>query len=104
MSLSILLVHEMGIIGANQLDAILMSQFYHDLVGFLLQGESLTIGPDAGVFHLMALQFQVIVVAKHTMIPLNGFTCSGNIAFQYLMGNLTGNTGRADYQTLMIFL
>ena len=55
-SLSILLVHEVSIVGANELDAVFMSKFYNHLVGLLLKRECLAVGPYRRVFHLMTLQ------------------------------------------------
>ena len=101
-SLSILLVHKVGIIGANEFNTILMGQLYEYLISLLLQGERLAIGTNGRVFHLMALQFQIIVVAKHTVIPFNGFAGTGNVTVKNLLGYLTGNTGRADDESLMV--
>ena len=52
----------------------------------------------------MALQLQVIVVAKHPVIPLYSLTGSCDIVIQYFLGHLSGNTCRADDQTFMKLL
>ena len=103
-SLRILLVHKVGIVGADQLDAILMSQFDEHLVRFLLLREGLTVSADSRVFDLVALQFQVVVVTKYTMIPLHSLTSTLNVAIKNLLGHLAGYTCRADNQALMVFL
>ena len=97
----ILFVHEVGIIGAYELDAVFLGQFYQHAVGFLLKGEGFAIGTDGRILHLMALQFQVIVVAENPMIPLNGLAGPGNIVADDLGRNLTGNTGRTDDEVFM---
>ena len=103
-SLGILLVNEVGIVGTDEFDAIFTSQFYQHLIGFLLQRVRLAVGTDGGVFHLMALQLQIVVVTEEVVIPFDGLTGSGDVVFQYLGRYLTGNTGRADHQPLVVFL
>ena len=102
--LGILLIHEVGIVGAHQLDAVLLSQFYQHPVSLLLQGESLTVGADHRVCHLMALQLQIVVVAPESLMPLDSLTGSDDISFQDLGRYLTGNTGRTDNQVFVVFL
>ncbi len=103
-SLSVLLVHEVGIVGADELDAIFLSQFDEHAIGFLLQGEGFAVGPDAGVFHLVALQLQIIIVAEDTFIPLDSLTGSGNIVADNLGRHLSGYTGRAYDEVFVITL
>ena len=92
----VLLVHKMRIVGAYQFDAIFACQFHNHLVSLLLQGECLTIGTDGRVFHLMALQFQIIVITENTLVPLYCLAGTCHIACQNLLGNLASNTGRAN--------
>ena len=100
-SLSVLLVHEVGVVGADELDAIFLGQFDEHAIGFLLQGEGFAVGPDAGVFHLVALQLQIIIVAEDALVPLDSLTGSGNIVADNLGRNLTCNTGRTDDEVFM---
>ena len=100
----ILLIHEVGIVGTHQFDAILMGQLNQHLVGFFLHGECLAVGTDGGVFHLVTLQLQIVVVAKHPLVPLNGLAGSGNVAIQNLLGHLAGNTCRTDDESFVVFL
>ena len=80
MGLGVLLIHKMGIVGAYQLDAIFVSQLDQLLVDRLLLLEGLAVGTDGGVFHLMAHQLQIVVVAKHAPIPLNGLAGTSHVA------------------------
>ena len=102
--LGVLLVHEVYIVGADELDAILMGQFYQHLVSLLLQGERLTVSPLRRVLHLMALQLKIVVVAKQIVIPLHGLTGTGHIALQNLGRHFACNAGRADNQSLVVAL
>ena len=102
--LGVLLLHEVYVVGTHEFDAVLPCQLYQHLVGLLLQGEGVAVGAYHRVAHLMALQLQVVVVAKHAVIPLHGLTCSGHVAIQYLLGHLAGNAGRAHDESLVIAL
>ena len=79
-----LLILEVAVVGAYQLDAILLCELYQDLVCFLLQGECLAVGDDVRVLDLMTLELQIIVIAKQVVIPLAGLSCPVDVAFQYL--------------------
>ena len=100
----ILLIHEMGIVGTHQFDTIFLCQFDKYLVGLLLQGEGLAVGSLKGIGHLMTLQFQIVVITPEALVPFYRLTGTGDITLQDLRRYLTGNTGRADYQVLMVFL
>ena len=102
--LGIVLIHEMGIVGAHQFDAILTGQFDDHLVGLLLQGEGLAVGPLVGILHLMALEFEIIVIAENALVPLDGLTGSLDVALEDLVGHLAGDAGRTDDETLMKLL
>ena len=91
--LGILLIDKVGIVSTHQFHAILLRQFYQHLVRLLLQGEGLTIGADGGVFHFMALQLQIVVVAPKTFVPLDGLTGTSDITLQNLRWHLSGDTG-----------
>ena len=78
--LGIVLVNEVRVVGAHQLDAVFLGQFHEHLVGFLLQGEGLAVGAYVGVGHLMALQFEIVVVAKHVFVPFYGLPGPGYVA------------------------
>ena len=99
-----LLVLEVHVVGADDLDAILLGQLQQHTVGLLLQGKGLTVGQDCGVLHLVTLQLQVVVVAKHAMIPLAGLAGSRNVVVDDLGGHLACDTGRANDEVLVVFL
>ena len=99
-----LLVLKVDVVGADHLDAILLGKLQQHLVGLLLQGVGLAVGQYGGILHLMALQLQIVVVAKHPVIPLAGLTGSFDVALDDLRGHLAGNAGRADDEILMVFL
>ena len=103
-SFSILLIHEMGIVGTDEFDTIFLSQFDEYLIRLLLQGESLAVCPLHGVGHLMPLQLQIVVVAPKALVPLDGLAGTCNIAFQDLRRHFASDTGRADNQILVVFL
>lgn len=103
-SLGGVLVLEVAVVGADELYAIFARELYEDLVGFLLQGKSLAVGDNVGIFDLMALQLEIVVVAKDAVIPLYGFTGTVDVTFQNLGRHLAGDAGGADDQILVIFL
>ena len=100
---SILLIHEMGIVGADQFDAIFLGQFDEHLVGLLLQGEGLTVGTDGRICHLMALEFQIIIIAPKALVPLDGLAGTLDVALQDLCWYLSCDTGRTDDQVFVVF-
>ena len=102
--LGVLLIHEMGIVGADQFDVIFLGQFDDHLVGLLLQGEGLTVGTDGRICHLMALEFQIVIIAPKALVPLDGLAGALDVALQDLRWYLSGDTGRTDNQVLVVFL
>ncbi len=90
--LGILFVYKVGIIRTYQFDTVFACQLDKHLVCLLLQGECLTVGTDIGVGDLMALQFQVVVIAKDALMPLYGFAGSGYIAVENLPGHFASYT------------
>ena len=99
-----LLILKVAVVGADHLDAVLGGQFEDHLVGLLLHGECLAVGHDVGVFDLVALYLEVVVVAEHAPVPLDSLSRAVDVPAQYLVGHLAGDAGRGDYQTLVIFL
>ena len=102
--LGIVLVDKVAVVGAYKLHAILACKVDKLLVGTLLQWEGFAVGTLVRVFHLVALQLEVVVVAKHTLIPLQSLSRSSHIALQYLRRHLAGNTCRAHNKVLVILL
>ena len=102
--LGIVLVHEVCVVRTNQLYAVFLGELYEYAVCLLLQGEGLTVGALVGVFHLMALQLQIVVVAEHSRIPFNGLPRSGYVVLQNLCRHLSGDTCRAYDKVFVVFL
>ena len=99
--LSIFLVDEMSVVGTDEFDAILASQLDEHPIGLLLQGECLAIGPHIGVFHLVALQLQIVVVAEDALMPFDGLAGTGDITLQNLVWHFASNTGRAHDESFV---
>ncbi len=72
----IFLIGEKHIIGSNQLDAIFLCQSNKDIINLVLLYNSVTVGSNGWIFNFVALQLQIIIIAKQVMVPLNGFLCS----------------------------
>ena len=100
----VFLVYEVRVVGAHQLDAVFLGQLHQHLVGFLLQGESLPVGPYRRVFHFMSLKLQIVVVAEQILVPLHGLPCSLHVAFENLGRHFAGYAGRARYHVFMVSL
>ena len=75
-SLSIFLVNKVAVVGTYKLYAVLMRKADKFLIGSLLQREGFAVGTLMRVLHLVTLKFQIIVVAKHALIPFNCFARS----------------------------
>ena len=102
--LGVFLVHKVGIVRAYHLDTHLFRHFQHHLIGTLLQRVRLSVGPYMRVFHLVALQLQVVVVAKNAVIPLRSLACAFDVVPQNLAWNLARDARRTNNQSLVIGL
>ena len=100
----IVLVDKVAVVGAYKLHAIFLGKLDKLLVGTLLQGEGLAVGTLARVFHLVALKLQIVVVAKHTLVPLQCLARSLDVALEDLGRHLACDTCRAYNKVLVIFL
>ena len=100
--LGVLLVHKVGIVRAYHLDTQFFRHFQHHLIGTLLQRVRLSVGPYMRVFHLVALQLQVVVVAKNAVIPLRSLACAFDVVPQNLARNFAGDARRTNNQSLVI--
>ena len=104
MSFGVLLVNKVGVVCTHHVDAHLFCHLQHHLIGALLQRVRLAICTYIRVFYLVALQLQVIIVAKNTMIPLRCFTCALDVVPQNLARNFARDTRRTNNQSLVIGL
>ena len=84
-----ILVYEVAVVGADEFDAILLRELYKLSVHLLLHGERLAVCSLVGVCHLMALKFQIEVLAPQVFMPFHSLPRSFYIACQYQFGNLT---------------
>ena len=100
----VVLIDKVAVVGADQLDAVFLSQLHQHLVGLLLQREGLAVGALMRVAHLVALKLQIVVVAEQILIPFNGFPCSCDVVLQNLRRHFACYTCRADDKVLMILL
>ena len=102
MGLAVLLVDKVAVVGAEHLGLRLLGQLHDDGVGTLLQGVGIAVGTDAAFRDLMALDFQIVVVAEDALVPGDGPACAINVAVQNLARHLAAQTGRADDETLVV--
>ena len=52
----------------------------------------------------MALQFEIVVVAKEVVIPLRSLACSLDVVVDNLLGHLASDACRAHNESLVISL
>ena len=103
-SLGCCLVFKVTVVTTYQFDTILFCHFYEHLVCLLLKWEGFTIGKNRRIGNLVALKLQVIIIAKHTMIPFASLASSLDIAIKNLGWHLTSYTSRAHNKVFVIFL
>ena len=99
-----LFIYEVSVVSTYKFYAVLIGQLYDDFVCLLLQGEGLTVGTNIRVFHLVALQLQVVVITEESVIPFYCLPCSSNVSVENLRRHLTGNTCRTYDESFVIFL
>ena len=104
MCLGIVFVHEMGVVGTYHLYAVFFGKLQYHPVRLLLQRECLSVCPLVGIFHFVPLQLQIVVVAKHPLIPLYRLTCSLDVVAQDFCRHLAGDTCRTHDEVFMISL
>ena len=100
--LGVVLVHEVAVVGADELHAVFLGEVHQHAVHLLLQGEGLAVGADVGVGHLVAHQFQVVVVAEHALVPLNHLLRSRNVVVQDAARHLSRQACRAADDALVV--
>ena len=69
--LGVVLIDEVHVVCADELDAVFLRQFDEYAIHPLLLRKSLAVGPKVGVGDLVAHQLEVVVVAEHALVPLN---------------------------------
>ena len=104
-SLGSLLILEVAVVGAHQFDVKLPCHLDKFLVGTLLQLVSLAIGKQTWVIgHFMALELEIVIVAKEVVVPLASLAGSFQVTMQNLGWHLACNTCRTDDEVFMILL
>ena len=94
---------EVNVVGANEFHTLSLCHRNEHLVHFFLKLEGLAVSNRVWVFHLVALEFKVEVVAKHFVVPSARLFCSSNITSQNLLRNFATNTCRAHNKVFMVF-
>ena len=102
--LGILLIHKMHIVRAHQFHVVFGSKLNQHPVYLLLNWEGLAIGSLHRVFHLMALQFQIVVIPIEVFEPLDGFLCLVHLLGTDIRWYFASNAGGATDDAFVVFL
>ena len=92
----IFLIGEVRIVGADVFYSAFFRQFEQDLVGLDLQRIGFSVGTLGGIFHLVALKFEVVVIAESFLEPHDGFLGALEVAGEDLSRNFSTQTGRRN--------
>ena len=101
MGLGILFVDKVAVVGTDVFHTALLGQFQQFGIHLDLFGVGFAVSPDVAVRNLMALEFQVIVLAEHLLEPHHGFFGLLHAALHDLLRNFTAQTGRADNESFV---
>ena len=93
MRLAVFLFHKMHIVGGNQFDIIFSGKLNQIFVYLLLLG--IGVVGCVGFVGLVALHFEIEIVAKQILEPTHRLFRLFDVAFQYLLRNLATDTRRA---------
>ena len=88
---SVLLVHEMHVIGGDYLDPVLFGQVEDDLVVLLLL--FIDLQRLAGNLGLVEHYLEVVVILEHPLVPLYGLVRPFHVACENHSRNLSGHAG-----------
>ena len=97
----IIFVEEVGVVCADELDAVLACQLDEHGVDLLLHFVCLAVGYLIGVGHFVALQLEVVVVAPDVVEPSDGLFGACQVAACYLPGHFAADAGGADDESLV---
>ena len=99
------LILEVAVVGAYQLDVKLPCHLDKFLVSTLLQLVSLAVGKQTWIIgHFMALELEIVIIAKEIVVPLASLAGSFQVIMQNLGWHLACNTGRAYDEVFVILL
>ena len=102
MGIGILLVDEVGIVGADKLDVQFTGKLNQGIIDKTLFLVGLMVG--MGNSRLVTLQLQIIVVTKDTLEPTDGLPCLAHLAVHDELGHLTTQASRAADNALVVLL
>ena len=102
MGIGIFLIDEVRVVCTDEFDVQFLGKLYQCVIDEALSLVGLVIGSCYG--RLVALQFQVVIVTKHALEPLDGLTCLGHLAAHDELRHLASQTGRAADDTLVVLL
>ena len=102
--LAVLLIYEMDVVAANDLNIIALRNVEKDGVDLLLHRIGFAIGAHVRVGHLVSLEFYVVVIAKDVFEPTHRFFSPLNVALHNLLRYLATQTGGADNQVFVKLL
>ncbi len=101
MGIAVLLVHEVYVVGADELDAVLLRHLDEELVVRFLLLVALWIVER--ILRDVALEFQIVVVAEQVLMPQDSHLGSCNVARLELLGHLATDARRTADQVLVVF-
>ena len=100
----IFLIGEVRIVGADVFYSAFFRQFEQDLVGLDLQRIGFSVGTLGGIFHLVALKFEIVVFAESFLEPHDGFLGTLEVAGEDLSWNFSTQTGRRNDESFFELL
>ena len=102
MGVGVLLVEEVRIVGADELDIVLPRELDEHGVDAPLLLIGLLIA--VGFVGLMTLELDVIIIAEHALEPTYRLFCSLQVAVQHFLTELASEAGRAGDDSLVVHL
>ena len=99
--LRVLLVNEVGVVGAYQFYSIFLRKLHQHAICLLLQREGLSVCKNTRICHLMSLKLKIIVIAPDAMIPFHSLASALYVTLDNLLRHLTTDTCRADDKVFM---
>ena len=100
----IFLIGEVRIVGADVFYSAFFRQFEQDLVGLDLQRIGFSVGTLGGIFHLVALKFEIVVFAESFLEPHDGFLGALEVAGEDLSWNFSTQAGRRNDESFFELL
>ena len=102
MGVGIGLVDKVGVIGANEFHVQFTGKLYQGIIDKTLLLIGLMVSPCHGCF--VALQLEIVVIAKHVLEPLDGLACLVHLSAHDELRNLATQASRTTDDALVILL